>query len=86
MGLIRVSNLSPYPLHILTELYIILLHTFILNFPFLKIKQTYIFRADNTADEHQADNINGSESESESSQRSSTGKDFEMVDQEDIES
>ncbi|CAH1106201.1 unnamed protein product [Psylliodes chrysocephalus] len=45
-----------------------------------------VSEADNTADEHQADNINGSESESESSQRSSTGKDFEMVDQEDIES
>ncbi|XP_074036086.1 translocation protein 1 isoform X2 [Leptinotarsa decemlineata] len=37
-------------------------------------------------DQNPVDNLNASESESESSQRSSTGKDFEMVDQEDLES
>ncbi|CAG9856451.1 unnamed protein product [Phyllotreta striolata] len=45
-----------------------------------------VSEADNTADEQHAGNQNDSESESESSQRSSTGKDFEIVDQEDIES
>lgn len=35
---------------------------------------------------HAEEVVPASESESESSQRSSTGKDFEMVDQEDLES
>lgn len=39
-----------------------------------------------TQQEAAAGGEKGSESESESSQRSSTGKDFEMVDQEDLES
>lgn len=42
---------------------------------------------DNRGDKgSQAEVVAGSESESESSQRSSTGRDFEMVDQEDLES
>lgn len=44
----------------------------------------YFSTVEDAADEAQENA--GSESESESSQRSSTGKDFEIVDQEELES
>lgn len=52
------------------------------------VKYEYFFyrnHEDAGEDRAQVENAGGSESESESSQRSSTGKDFEMVDQTELE-
>lgn len=45
----------------------------------------FFFREASEVEDLNREKVSGSESESESSQRSSTGKDFEMVDQEELD-
>lgn len=58
----------------------------LMKFKFKKLYKMYILCRSSENDKMEAANPGASESESESSQRSSTGKDFEMVEQDDLES
>lgn len=57
---------------------------FITNESFEQKNKGNIFRTEEVDAGAQAENPGNSESESESSQRSSTGKDFEMLDQDEL--